>query len=59
MTSKNKYQDLVDSSTLKLDDDDLFENENHAEDFSIRHKPIFLWVKEIRDEISKVSTVRP
>ena len=50
VVSKNKHQDLRDSSTSQLDDDDLFENDNHAVDFNKRHKLIaelFLWVEEI------------
>ena len=60
MMLEGKHQDLVNSSTLKLDDEDLLENENYAADFSTHYKTVAelsLWADNFKVEISKVVTM--
>ena len=57
---KNKNQYLVDHSTLKLDYDNLFENENYAADCSPRYEPVAefpLWTEDLMADISQVVTM--
>ena len=60
VTSKENHQDLVDSSPLKLDDKDLFENDSYEAEFSSHVKTVAglsLGVEELIAEISQVFTV--
>ena len=40
MILEGKYQDLVNLSVLKLDDEYLFKNENYEANFSPHHKTV-------------------